>query len=143
MDFLRGKTIVQKVTEPVPADIALKKKNLVLYYFTSGDCDACRAFDVKLREVYCEATFRRFELAVIVVSCDDNKENFLTNIRTHYSDWYVIQFDDELGKLLTYNYGVTHVPTLIVVRRNGAVVTREGKQEVDAIGINVLVTWSE
>lgn len=98
MDFLQGQSIVHRTNETVLADVAFKKKSLILYYFTGLDCDACRAFDPKLFEVYNEALFRRIELAVVIISNDENKEDFLTNLRTNYNDWYAIKFGDELNQ---------------------------------------------
>lgn len=39
-------------------------------------------------------------------------------------------------------YNVTTLPTVIVVNKEGTVVSRNGKQEIETNGINVLIMWT-
>lgn len=42
---------------------------------------------------------------------------------------------------LRYKYNITNLPNIVVVRLNGDIVTTNGRVELEAIGMNVLVTW--
>lgn len=40
-------------------------------------------------------------------------------------------------------FGITNVPNLIVVKKNGDIITKAGRQEIVEKGLNVLVTWTD
>lgn len=40
-------------------------------------------------------------------------------------------------------YGVSTVPTIIVVKKDGVIVTEQGQKEIETNGINVLVMWTK
>lgn len=44
---------------------------------------------------------------------------------------------------LKYKYNVTNIPHVVAVKRDGSLITKRGKNEIEEIGINVLVTWIE
>ncbi|KAL0278519.1 UNVERIFIED_CONTAM: hypothetical protein PYX00_000325 [Menopon gallinae] len=140
MDFLEGK-LLMNIDEPVTAEDRIRDGVLVLYYFVSMDCDRCRTFDDELAKVYSRAMRKEKDILVVVVPTDDSGDNI--EVMNSYPQWYMIPFEDELRVILRYNFGVTHVPQLIVVRKDGELVTRCGRAEVEEIGINVLITWSE
>lgn len=98
MDFLQGKQLLQKNEELISADAVIKKKILILYYFTAKDCEPCRTFDVKLENVYREATTRKIELCIIVVCTDGDKESMMSNWKDNYGEWYAVPFEDDLNE---------------------------------------------
>lgn len=99
MDFLQGKQLLHRGEELIPADNILKKKtSLVLYYFTANNCVPCKSFDLKLKEVYKEASNRKIEMCIVIVSTDEDKESMISNIKENYVDWYAIPFKDELSE---------------------------------------------
>lgn len=44
---------------------------------------------------------------------------------------------------LRYRYTITNIPNIVVVKNDGTVITANGRKEVEDIGVNVLVTWTE
>lgn len=98
MDFLQGKHILHKGNQLILADTALKKKVLILYYFTASFSETCRSFDLKLKEIYSEASLRKIELGILVISSDSNKNDYLNNYKTNYLEWFATPFDDEINQ---------------------------------------------
>lgn len=96
MDFLQGKQLLHKNEELISAEVAIKKKILILYYFTAKDCEPCRSFDHKLQNVYREATARKIDLCIIIVSTDGDRESMMSNWKDNYGDWYAIPYEDDL-----------------------------------------------
>lgn len=41
-----------------------------------------------------------------------------------------------------YQFNITHVPCVVVMKPDGTIITKKGVEEIERLGINVLVTWS-
>lgn len=44
---------------------------------------------------------------------------------------------------LKYKYNVTTIPQVVVVRKDGSLISKSGEKEIEEIGVNVLVTWTD
>lgn len=52
-------------------------------------------------------------------------------------------FLNPFSRELKYKYHVTTIPHVIVVKKDGTLITNSGKTEIEEIGVNVLVTWTD
>lgn len=39
-------------------------------------------------------------------------------------------------------FNVTTLPTVVVVNKDGTIVSKNGKEEIEANGVNVLIMWT-
>lgn len=92
MDFLKGKLLLHLGSEPILAESKIHDGTLVLYYFTSMNCDRCTLFDKKLEEVYSQALIKRMKILIIVVPTDDGGDN--DKVLNNYPEWYILPCND-------------------------------------------------
>jgi hypothetical protein len=81
-------------------------------------------------------------LEVIYVSSDTSLEDFDAFYKTQ-GGWFAVPYQDDLAEQLRRVFGITNVPNLIVVKKNGDIITKAGRQEIVEKGLNVLVTWTD
>lgn len=102
-------------------------------------------------------------MEIIYVSADTNENSYRHDFVTEQGPWLAIPFKDQVASELRfmlllqsysddnsfffltfrYKYDITSMPTLIVVNKDGDIITRSGREELEEIGINVIVTWTE
>lgn len=144
MDVLMGKKLVLKNCQSYKAQYYLRKKKIVLYYFSASWVDDVELLR-KLKVLYFENMQRNIGIEIIFVSCDNDEKKFSKNFRDHHGPWPGVSPDNKaLFQELVYLYNITCLPQMIVVRKeDGFIITRRGKEEFEKSGINVLVTWSD
>ena len=82
-------------------------------------------------------------MEVIYVSSDNDEKNFKTDFIIRQGPWMAVPFKDPVATELKYKYNISSLPTLIVVNKEGDMITRSGREELENLGINVIVTWTE
>merc|ERR1711963_1111230 len=103
MDSLKGATLIKADGSKVEADKALESKDLVLYYFSAHWCPPCRQFTPMLKDFYGEES---------------------------HGDWCGVEHNSNLANELKQKYGVQGIPMLVVVKKDGTVVTKDGRSNV-------------
>ena len=80
---------------------------------------------------------------VVVVSFDRNEEDFREHVAQHVQkQWWVLDFRARgLAQRLARAYGVRTVPSVVVSRSNGQLVTQQGRRELEANGTATLMSW--
>ncbi|XP_064651154.1 nucleoredoxin-like [Lineus longissimus] len=121
-----GKLIDNKGTNYDP-DFALKNK-YVGVFFSGHWCPPSQAFTPKLIETY-KAIQRARENFEIVFASSDRSEGEFTD---YFKDmpWLALPYGDERKKKLNSLYGVTGIPTLIILDEKGEIVTKNGRGAV-------------
>ncbi|XP_063721468.1 uncharacterized protein LOC134848062 [Symsagittifera roscoffensis] len=120
--------IVDKAKNPVALD-HLTSKDIVGIYFSAHWCGPCRGFTPKLVEFYkkCQDEGKKFE--VIFASSDRNQEEF----DSYYEEmpWCTLDFKDrELKGILSEIFDVSGIPTLVLLKGNGEVITTDGTAKI-------------
>merc|ERR1711953_1144358 len=111
MVSLNGATLIKADGSKVEAEKALENKDLVLYYFSAHWCPPCRQFTPMLADFYGEVSD---ELEIVFVS----------------GDWCGVEHNSALANELKQKYGVQGIPMLVVVKKDGTVVTKDGRSNV-------------
>merc|ERR1711923_144282 len=111
MDSLKGATLIKADGSKVEAEKALENKDLVLYYFSAHWCPPCRQFTPMLSDFYGEVSD---DLEIVFVS----------------SDWCGVEHNSALATDLKQKYGVQGIPMLLVVKKDGTLVTKDGRSHV-------------
>ncbi|XP_049818170.1 nucleoredoxin-like protein 2 isoform X2 [Aethina tumida] len=132
MDSLVGRTLLGKDGTLKSVDDAFDKKvKTILYYFTASYVHEQKHIAYALQNVYNESKLRNIGWEVIYVTSDTKETEFMKDF----------QSETHGNCELRYKYNITNLPNIVVVRLNGDIVTTNGRVELEAIGMNVLVTW--
>jgi thiol-disulfide isomerase/thioredoxin len=98
-------------------DWASYRGKVVLIDFWASWCGPCRAQMPKIKAIYEELDRRKFD--VVAVNLDRSAEAFEEYSKEHQSAWPNIIGDD--GRALAGQYGVTALPTMMVVDGKGTI----------------------
>lgn len=142
MDQLEGTSLVKQDGTEVLVSAHLKDIKVLVYLFSASMVNYVSLLDI-LKTVYEENIKRNTKLEFIYVSADQEENNFWNDFKTH-GPWVAIPFKHTVGYELRWLYNITCLPQVIVVKKNdGLIISKIGKQELEKIGINVLITWTE
>ncbi|GMS91280.1 hypothetical protein PENTCL1PPCAC_13455, partial [Pristionchus entomophagus] len=97
-------------------------------YFSAHWCPPCRTFTPLLKKFYEELKKENapFEISLLTKGNTQNKENRVPNWR-HTSEF---RLQSSLLQFLSDKFGVCGIPTLVVVKPNGDLVTDSGEEDV-------------
>ena len=118
---------------------SLENKYIGVYFFACWSIFNSN-FTSYLAEVYQKAMKLNLPFEIIFISGDDNQENF----NKLYKDmpWIALSFDSRITQLQLKNYfSVNKIPTLIVLKPNGELLTKSGRKNIENQGIAAVQTW--
>jgi len=143
MDSLKGATLLKADGSKVEAEKALENKvrewlelradfdftvqDLVLYYFSAHWCPPCRQFTPMLSDFYGEVSD---DLEIVFVSSDRSPDDMISYMKESHGDWCGVEHNSALANDLKQKYGVQGIPMLVVVKKDGSVVTKDGRSHV-------------
>ena len=78
---------------------------------------------------------------VVFVSSDKTPEDLMVYMKESHGEWLAVQHNTVLATQLKKKYEVTGIPTLVVVTRQGEVISRNGRSEVMEMGPQVFQKW--
>ncbi len=134
-----GENIVSNDGKPVDAD-TISKNKLVALYFSAHWCPPCRAFTPLLADFYTKVQQTNpGDLEIIFITSDQNPEQFQDYFKT--MPWKAVQFGDQSIKDVKAKFQVQSIPTLVVCKADGTVVTRDGRANVTASGQDAIKQW--
>ena len=55
-------------------------------------------------------------------------------MKESHGDWYVLEYKSKLKKKLDKRYDIEGIPTLVVLRADGSLITKEGSGNVQSKG---------
>jgi len=126
MDSLKGAKLVKADGGSVDADSALEGKDLILFYFSAHWCPPCRQFTPMLRDFYEEVD----NVEIVFVSSDRSPEDMLSYMKESHGDWLATEHGSTLANDLKQKFGIQGIPTLVVVKPDGSLVTKDGRAHV-------------
>jgi len=132
---LLGETLKSKDGTVKTAD-AIKDKYVALY-FSAHWCPPCRGFTPKLSEWYTK-DLKTKGLEVVFVSSDKGEKEF----DSYYGEqpWLALPYEDRERKAaLSKQFKVQGIPTLVILDKDGSVITTKGRGAVseDPTGENL------
>jgi nucleoredoxin len=114
-------------TKKKGSDLAGKVLGL---YFSAHWCPPCRGFTPKLAEWY-SASLKEKGFEVVFVSSDKDQETF--NSYFGEQPWLALDFSDRKRKeQLSQLFGVEGIPSLVIVDKDGSVITKDGRGAITA-----------
>ncbi|XP_064477483.1 nucleoredoxin-like protein 2 [Ornithodoros turicata] len=141
MELFKGKTLVKKDGSEVRAEDVLTGKKVVAIYFSAHWCPPCRMFTPFLAETYQELKDDDVSFEVVFVSSDRSASDMLSYMKECHGDWQAVKYGDELAQKLKSLFGVSGIPMLVVVKEDGSVITKEGRNDVQTKGPAAFRDW--
>ncbi|KAJ8963345.1 hypothetical protein NQ318_018817 [Aromia moschata] len=140
MDVLGGMMILTHDLKHHYASKYLKSKKTIIYFFSSSTADNGEFLDA-LKQFYEENRKRKVGMEIIYVSSDSSEDEFQEYFKQQ-GPWIAIPFKASMCDELRWMYDITYLPQLVVVKKSdGSIISKRGKEELEKLGINVLVTW--
>mmetsp|Transcript_35320 Transcript_35320/g.40806 ORF Transcript_35320/g.40806 Transcript_35320/m.40806 type:complete len:113 (+) Transcript_35320:1-339(+) len=109
----------------------MNAKEFIGIYFCAHWCPPCRGFTNVLKEVYDRINEEEKLLEIIFVSYDGNEAAFERNFSE--MPWLALNYTDSRNKLYKQQFGVTGIPTLVILNKSGEVVTYTGRDDVQSL----------
>merc|ERR1712244_43891 len=69
-------------------------------------------------------------LEIVFVSSDRSPEDMISYMKESHGDWCGVEHNSALANELKQKYGVQGIPMLVVVKKDGTVVTKDGRSNV-------------
>jgi nucleoredoxin len=132
--------LVNAKGEEVPNSV-LKEKKVIAFYFSAHWCPPCRGFTPVLVEAYNNAACKDFE--IIFVSSDRDADSMREYMKETGMPWLAVPFGSATANKLKKQFGVTGIPTLIVLRADGSVITKNGRYEIAENQEEAIKRWVE
>uniref|UniRef100_A0A131XGE3 Thioredoxin domain-containing protein n=1 Tax=Hyalomma excavatum TaxID=257692 RepID=A0A131XGE3_9ACAR len=142
MDMLAGKTLIKADGSEHPVEEVLRDVKLVALYFSAHWCPPCRHFTPILADAYADVKESLPCAQVIFVSLDHSKEDMMHYMEDCHGDWYAIPYEDPCREEMAKKY-VTGIPTLIVFKTDGTVITSSGRIEIQDEGPQAFRKWAD
>ena len=64
------------------------------------------------------------------MSSDQSPEAMFSYMKESHGDWLAVELNSDLADILKRKYEVKGIPTLVVVKPDGTLVTKEGRGDV-------------
>jgi nucleoredoxin len=97
-------------------------------YFSAHWCPPCRGFTPRLKEWY-EADLKSKGLDIVFVSSDRDEASF----KGYFAEqpWHALEFSDQEAKHdLSKALGVSGIPSLIILDKDGTIINKDGRSAV-------------
>ena len=113
---------------PMPTAEAIGDVKVIFVYFSMHNCPPCRQFTPLLAELYAEANAdtKQFE----VVFCSGDREEQVYNEYFAEMPWKSVGFKSKITAALAKQYEVKGLPRMVVIRPNGEVIKKCGREQV-------------
>merc|ERR1712012_616791 len=125
MDLFKGQELLKADGSKVSADTALNGKDYVCLYFSAHWCPPCRMFTPKLKEWYKEV------------------KDMMDYMKESHGDWLATEHDSELSDKLNEKFEVSGIPSLVVLKGDGTLVTKGGRADVSQHGKDAIEAWGK
>ncbi|CAF4476628.1 unnamed protein product, partial [Didymodactylos carnosus] len=122
-----GTELLNGSTDTTKFDSNQLKGKYIGLYFSAHWCGPCRNFTPKLAEAYKQANSDTFD--IVFVSGDTDQASF----DEYYKEmpWKAIPFADRtLAEKLNEKYEIQGIPSLIILKPDGSVLTADGDGEL-------------
>ena len=100
---------------------------LIGLYFSASWCGPCRTFTPELVK-FRDRNDEKFE--VVFVSGDRSADDQQEYMKDYDMDWPAIPFDSPLRQQLGDKYGITGIPSLVIIDDQGNLITKNGRSEI-------------
>ena len=138
MEVLNSAPLLSTAKENVDPSTCLTAPFTAIY-FSAHWCPPCRSFTPVLSMFYEEANKDGKQIEIVFVSSDQNQASF----EAYFGEmpWKAVPFGDERVGKLKSQFNVTGIPKLVVLGKDGNVVSENGRMDVANLGVGALKKW--
>lgn len=125
LENLFGAELVSDVNGTKVATSSLADKDLIGVYFSAHWCPPCRGFTPQLADCYKAIKGAGKSFEIIFVSFDRDDASF----KEYFGEmpWLALPFDSDKKEKLSEDYGVSGIPALIFLNKDGSLKTKDGR----------------
>ena len=139
MESIKQQTLIKADGSKMEASKALANKSIVCLYFSAHWCPPCRGFTPILKDFYEEVEAQGVE--IVFVSSDRDSEAMMSYMKESHGDWYALEHGGNLKRELSEKYNVRGIPTLVVLKGDGTLISVNGRGDVQSKGPGALKEW--
>ena len=136
-----GDSLVLSDGRKVPVS-TLKGKTIGIY-FSAHRCPPCRAFTPELVKMYKRLEKEGQSFDIVFVSGDESQEAMAAYMEEMKMPWKGLPFGSSRSEFLAQKYGVSIIPTLVIVDKDGKTVTTRGRVDVAVKGAAAFDSWQK
>lgn len=138
--LLAGRQLISKDGTAAAPD-ALEAK-VVLLYFSASWCPPCHRFTPVLADAYAELIEAGEDVEVVYVPGDRSEDEMMKYFRELHGDWLALPMGDAaFARSLKERYGVSGIPSLVVVQNDGEVIDADARGAVQSRGPASFAAW--
>jgi len=126
MDILKSVNLIKADGTKKPSSEALAGKDIILIYFSAHWCPPCRGFTPILKDFYEEVD----GVEIIFVSSDQSQDAMVAYMKESHGDWWAVEYGSDPVKALKEHFGVSGIPMLVVLNKDGKLITKDGRGDV-------------
>ena len=78
---------------------------------------------------------------IIFVSSDRSSDEMKNYMKESHGSWLAVEHNSDLGQSLKAKFGISGIPALIVCKKDGTVITKNGRQDVQTVGPQAVQRW--
>ncbi|KAL6064460.1 16 kDa thioredoxion [Balamuthia mandrillaris] len=138
-DELFPAELVNAKKEKVTRDTLHGKK--VGVYFSAHWCPPCRGFTPTLVEFYEELKSQGKDFEIVFVSSDRSEQDMFGYMTEANMPWLAVPYGDEHVAKLKQKYGISGIPTLVILNQDGEIITKDGRGQVATKGPRAFESW--
>ncbi|XP_076347991.1 nucleoredoxin-like protein 2 [Tachypleus tridentatus] len=142
MELIKGLKLIRRDKSEVEAKEFLEDKEVVGFFFGNRSCPWCLGFTSYLDDIYLKLQKQGASFEVILISSDDKEEAMFGYMDQMEIGWPAIPFNSDVRQKLIQLYDVRSIPALIIVKKDGRVVTKEGVEELQEKEDKAFSEWS-
>uniref|UniRef100_A0A8C3UDA0 Nucleoredoxin like 1 n=1 Tax=Catharus ustulatus TaxID=91951 RepID=A0A8C3UDA0_CATUS len=118
---------------------------LLLLLFGARRCPRCREFEPRLRRFWSRLTdpVGQEQLGLVYLGQDRCEQEHLRYLRDMPRTWLALPYGDRLGRELQDRFGVSELPSVVVLAPSGAVLVPNAVREIRDLGISCFQNWRE
>merc|ERR1712061_707473 len=139
MDFLKSLSLVKADGTKKPGSEIFAGKDFICIYFSAHWCPPCRGFTPVLKDFYEEVD----GVEIVFVSSDQTAEAMVAYMKESHGDWWAVEFGSDAVKTLKSHFGVSGIPMLAVINKEGKLVTKDGRGDVSGKGPASIAEWKK
>ncbi|NXR20832.1 nucleoredoxin-like protein 1 [Cinclus cinclus] len=121
---------------------------ILLLLFRQPRCPRCREFEPHLRRFWGRLTDparveRAQQVGLVYVGHDRCEQEHLEYLRDMARAWVALPYGDGFGRELQQRFGVSELPSVVVLAPSGSVLVPNAVREIRDLGISCFQNWKE
>jgi len=114
--------------------------DLICLYFSAHWCPPCRVMTPKLAKLYRDTWSATKKICVIFISFDRDEETMMEYFEE--MPWLAVPFNQrERSTVIADKFDINAIPAIVILTKEGTVLTSEGYADVLSMGEGALVHW--